>query len=243
MFLTAGAFPLEEIESSSHDKWLYAGQMGVNYSYRDKLTATLSAAYYFFENITGKATTLNDFKGSTDWTRPKFMQKGNTPFYLDQIFTNPFEGYLGLAAEFKELNINTKIDYAVDDTYHVTLIGDYVNNLGYNSSAVNARAGGVIKKGTEGFQVGLSVGTPNVRDYLDWRVLLNYKYLEADAVVDGFTESDFHLGGTNAKGWITGFDLGMSKNVWLSTRYFTADEISGLPFAIDVFYLNLNAKF
>jgi hypothetical protein len=243
LFFTAGAFPIEELETSSHDKWLYGGQIGVNYKYNDRLSATLAAAYYHFDNITGKATTLTDYQGATDWTRPKFMQKGNTPFYLDQVFRNPYEGYLGYAAEFKELNISTKIDYALDDNYYVTLIGDYVNNLGYNSSDVNARVGAALKKETEGFQVGVSVGKQETRAAWDWRVLLNYKYLEADAVVDGFTESDFHLGGTNAKGWIIGADLGLAKNVWLNTRYFTANEITGLPLAIDVFQLNLNAKF
>jgi hypothetical protein len=74
-------------------------------------------------------------------------------------------------------------------------------------------------------------------------VLLNYKYLEADAVVDGFTDSDFHLGGTNAKGWIVGGDMGLAKNVWITTRWLTANEISGIPLSIDVFQLNLNAKF
>jgi outer membrane cobalamin receptor len=162
---------------------------------------------------------------------------------LDNPATTGGSSYLGYAAEFKELNFSTKIDYALDDTYHVTLIGDYVNNIGYNAVDVNARVGVAMKKETEGFQVGLSVGMPETRAFMDWRVFLNYKYLEADAVVDAFTESDFHLGGTNAKGWITGFDLGLAKNVWLTTRWFTANEITGTPLAIDVFYLNLNVKF
>jgi hypothetical protein len=247
LFFTAGAFPIEELEMKSHDKWLYGGQVGVNYKYMDRLTATLAAAYYHFDNITGKS--INSFKGETDWSRPKFQQKGNTLFYLDP-YDNPkltgsgdHTSYLGYAAEFKELNISTKIDYALNDKYHVTLIGDYVNNLGYNSSDVDARVGEPIKKETEGFQIGVSVGNPETRAAWDWRVLLNYKYLEADAVVDAFTESDFHLGGTNAKGWVVGADLGLAKNVWLTTRWFTANEITGTPLAIDVFQLNLNAKF
>jgi len=244
LFFTAGAFPIEELEMKSHDKWLFGGQVGVNYKYQDKLSATLAAAYYYFDNITGKS--IERLKGDTDWSRPKFQQKGNTVFYLDpndNPRTTGGSSYLGLAAEFNELNISTKIDYALDENHNLTLIGDYVNNIGYDSGDVNARVGQAIKNETEGFQVGLSVGTTQIRDFLDWRLLLSYKYLEADAVVDGFTESDFHLGGTNAKGWITGLDLGLAKNVWLSTRYFTANEISGTPLAIDVFQLNLNAKF
>lgn len=245
IFFTAGAFPIEDLEMKSRDKWLFGGQIGVNYKYRDKLSATLAAAYYHFDNITGKS--IENLKGDTDWSRPRFQQKGNTVFYLDPNDNPSFVGggtsYLGYAAEFKELNISAKIDYALDERHQVTLIGDYVNNLGYNSADVDARVGTAIKKETEGFQVGLAVGNPEMRAFMDWKVMLNYKYLEADAVVDGFTESDFHLGGTNAKGWVTGVDLGLAKNVWLNTRWFTANEISGLPLAIDVFQLNLNAKF
>lgn len=245
LFFTAGAFPIEELETYYHDKWLYAGQVGVNYKYQDRLTATLAAAYYQFDNITGKALKPTDVPGATDWSRPKFTQKGNTIFALDPNYTGAVgtTSYWGLAAEFKLLNINTKIDYALDDTYHVTLVGDYVNNLGYNAADVNARVGHAIVKDSEGYQIGLSVGKPETRAAWDWKVMLNYKFLEADAVVDGFTESDFHLGGTNAKGWIIGADLGVAKNVWFTTRWFTANEIDGTPLAIDVFYVNLNAKF
>jgi hypothetical protein len=245
MFFTAGAFPIEELETLYHDKWLYAGQIGVNYKYQDRLTATLAAAYYHFDNITGKALSPADVPGATDWSRPKFTQKGNTIFALDPNYTGATgtTSYWGLAAEFKLLNISTKIDYALDDNYHVTLVGDYVNNLGYNAADVNARVGTAIVKDSEGYQIGLSVGNPETRAAWDWKVMLNYKFLEADAVVDSFTESDFHLGGTNAKGWILGADFGLAKNVWLNTRWFTANEIDGAPLAIDVFQLNLNAKF
>jgi hypothetical protein len=248
LFATAGAFPIEEMEMNAHDKWLYGGQLGVTYNFRDRLKATLATAFYYFDNITGQALKPTDFKGATDWSRPKFQQKGNTPFYLDP-YDNPVttggNSYLGYAAEFRLLNINTKVDYTFNEdlNYHVTLIGDYVNNLGYNRAKVDARVGKAMKKENQGFQAGVSVGTPETRALLDWRVMLNYKYLEADAVVDAFAESDFHLGGTNAKGWITGVDFGLAKNIWMNARWFTANEISGSPLAIDVFQLNLNAKF
>ena len=61
--------------------------------------------------------------------------------------------------------------------------------------------------------------------------------------MDAFYESDFHLGGTNAKGWIVGGDVGVAKNVWLSAKWLTTNEISGPPFAIDVFQFNINARF
>jgi hypothetical protein len=62
-------------------------------------------------------------------------------------------------------------------------------------------------------------------------------------VVDAFTDPDFHLGGTNAKGWVLGTDLGLLKNTWLTVRWLTADEISGPPLAIDVLQVDVNARF
>jgi hypothetical protein len=108
---------------------------------------------------------------------------------------------------------------------------------------VDARTGVDVKKETEGFQLGFTVGYPTVRNFAEWKGFLFYKYLGSDAVMDAFTDSDFHLGGTNAKGWILGGEFGLAKNVWLSSKWLTTNEISGPPFAIDTFLLDLNAKF
>ena len=70
-----------------------------------------------------------------------------------------------------------------------------------------------------------------------------YKYLEADAVVDAFADSDFHLGGTDAKGWIVEYSRGIDENVWLTFKYLSASEITELPFNVDVLQLDVNAKF
>jgi Putative porin len=62
-------------------------------------------------------------------------------------------------------------------------------------------------------------------------------------VLDAFTESDFHLGGTDAKGYRLSAKYGLSKNVWLRGNWLSATEIDGPPLAIDVFQFDLNAKF
>jgi hypothetical protein len=100
-----------------------------------------------------------------------------------------------------------------------------------------------VKKETVGYQVGVTVGYPSTRERGQWKLLTNYKHLESDAVIDAFTDSDFHLGGTNAKGWTAGGDLGIGKNTWISSRWITTNEISGPPLAIDIFQFNLNARF
>ena len=238
MFLTAGAFAIQEVESSSRDKWLYAGQLGLQYRDDKRLTATVAAAIYDFAHVTGRANDPSR-PGVNDYTAPQFQQKGNTLFDIDPSTTIK----TAYAAEFRELNIGASINLGFWDPLRVVLMGDYVNNIGYDSAKVNALTGHEVKKETAGYQVGLSIGYPSTREYGQWKLLTNYKYLESDAVIDAFTDSDFHLGGTNAKGWTAGGDLGIGKNTWVSTRWITTNEISGPPLAVDVFQFNLNARF
>jgi hypothetical protein len=250
MFLTGGAFPLQDIEFISYGKWLYAGQLGLQYRDDEKLTARVAAAIYAFEHTVGQVNNggidVSSGKpislGDKDWSAPQYIQKGNTYINIDPTGLQS-NAKMAYAAEFRELNFSGSLDLGFWDPLRVVLMGDYVNNIGYDRAYVNSLTGHEVKKETEGYQFGLSVGYPDTRDYGQWKVLANYKYLEADAVMDAFAESDFHLGGTNAKGWIVGGDLGVGKNVWLSTRWITTNEISGPPLAIDVFQFNVHARF
>ena len=62
-------------------------------------------------------------------------------------------------------------------------------------------------------------------------------------MVDGYTDSDFHLGGTDAKGFIIGGNLGVAKNAWVRARYISANEINGAPYSVDLLQIDLNARF
>jgi len=247
-FMTAGAFPLQEEEWSQKDKWLFGGQAGLQLSLLKDLksrapgvTAKIGVAYYDYENTVGERNDALS-PNEKDWTAPQFQQKGNTVFDID-----PSSGYkLALASEYDELNITGTFDLRFFDPVHVVFLADYVKNLGFDRDEVARRVGKDpedIIEGTEGYQVGLTVGHPKVRKSGDWNTFLFYKHLEADAVLDAFTDSDFHLGGTNAEGWILGAHLGLGENWWLRTRWLTADEIEGPPLAIDVLQLDMNAAF
>jgi hypothetical protein len=248
-FLTAGAFPLQhsgpgDTNDSQHNKWLYAGQIGVERKHRTGIAAKVGAAYYHFDNITGVSNPDPLVPGATDWSAPLFQQRGNALFLIDQ----PNSLKEGLASEFRELNLTGTLDIGYWDPVHVVLLGDYVKNLGFNRSDVAKRIPDPNYPDTStGYQIGLSVGRPAIEtDFKwspNWKVFLYYKYLEGDAVVDAFTDSDFHLGGTNARGWILGTEFGLMKNTWLTLRWLTADEISGPPLAIDVLQADVNAKF
>ena len=252
-FTTIGAFPLDEIQSSevnkAQDKWLYSLQTGIKWQAANKTTARLAIAYYDYKNVEGKSnsTGLDEFNA----TVPAFRQKGNNTFDINAlngglVGTNN----IALASKFEQINLTGQLDLLNFDPVHVMLTGDYVRNIGFDADEIFRRTGNRYKQENEGYQVRMDVGhnsfnggsaveiKPN-----DWSVMLAYKYIEADAVLDGLTDSDFHLGGTDAKGWLIGGNYAIDKNAWLSARYFSADEISGLPLSIDVLLLDFNAKF
>ncbi len=70
-----------------------------------------------------------------------------------------------------------------------------------------------------------------------------YKHLERDAVLDAFTDSDFHLGGTNTKGWVVGGNYGLVKNVWLSGRWLSGNVITGPQYGVDILQVDVNTRF
>ena len=257
-FTTMGAFPVEEIQSSdtsnSESKWLYALQTGIQWKSSNRSTAKVGVAYYDYENMEGKTSPIGT--SLYDSTVPAFRQKGNNTFDVRRLdaITTPANPKYALASKFKLLNLTGQIDLLTYDPVHVMLTGDYVKNIGFDHDEVLSRTGKNNADETEGYQVRLDVGHasfngPTWGDVKqnDWSAMLGYKYLEADAVVDAFTDSDFSLGGTNAKGWIMGANYAIDKNAWFSARYFSTDAISnpGLNggYSVDVLFLDFNAKF
>lgn len=258
-FTTVGAFPIEEIQSSeinkAKDKWLYALQTGIKWQAQNRSTAKLGIAYYDYQNVEGQSNpTTNNFY---DATVPAYRQKGNNTFDINTLNGGPNPAGIdpiALASKFELINLTGQIDLLTFDPVHVTLTGDYVKNIGFDEGDIFRRTGrsGIngYKEETDGYQMRLDVGhnsfnggpstevKPN-----DWQVSFAYKRLEADAVLDAFTDSDFHLGGTDAKGWLLGGNYAIDKNAWVSARYFSADEISGPPLSIDVLLIDFIAKF
>lgn len=248
VFSTVGAFPIEEIESSdinkTDDKWMYAIQAGIQWQSSNKSTIKFAAALYDFDNVEGKANPVGDslkFAG----TAPGFRQKGNNTFSIDQANGNfcGSGGLCGLASQFRELNLTGQIDIAKFDPVHVMLQGDYVRNIGFDKNEVLKRTGNLYEEENEAYQVLLSVGMPIINKRHDWQIFGAYKRIEADAVLDAFNDSNFHLGGTDTKGWTIGANYGLDTNTWLTARWVSSDEISGPPLSIDTLLLDLNAKF
>lgn len=240
---TAGAFPVQEIERSqtvlSNSKWLYGAQAGAEWTGLDSSNAKFGVALYQFQNVEG---IQNPAIGSHiyDKTALVSVQKGNTLMYVN-AGNDPT--LFGIASKFKELNLTGRMDWAAFDPIHVMLTADYVKNLGFDAADIVRRGGIAPAKRTTGYLAMLAVGAPKIKQFGDWQFSLAYKYLESNAVLDALTDSDFHLGGTNAKGFILGGIYGLDKNTALGARWYSSNQIDGAPLAIDTLQVDLNVRF
>lgn len=255
LFSTLGAFPLQEVESSdtnrAGDKWMYAAQAGIEWTAENKSKVKFGVAYYDFKNVEGHlnpVTSPDIYDGSV----MPWRQKGNNTFSIDAnvpggvacgATASGVAGLCGLASKFQLINLTGQVDLLTFDPIHVILQGDYVKNVGFDQKEILRRTNNTYKEENEGYQVSLMVGKPLIKKRADWQVFGGYKYLEADAVLDGFTDSNFHLGGTDAKGYYLGGHYGIGDNAWLSARWISTDAISGLPLSIDSLLIDLNARF
>lgn len=252
---SVGAFPIQSVNSSdtnfARDKWMYGAQAGVEWTANNHSTVRLGMAYYDFKNVEGRLNPAS-FPGLYDATAMPWRQKGNNTFSIDAnvpggvacgSIVSGFAGPCGLASKFQLISLNGQVDLMTFDPIHVILQGEYVQNIGFDQQEILRRTNNLYQKENEGYQVSLMVGKSLVKKRADWQVFGGYKYLEADAVIDGFTDNNFHLGGTDAKGFFLGGHYGIGDNAWLTTRWISTDAISGPKLSIDSLVVDLNARF
>ena len=270
---SADNFPAtRQDKQASRDKWLNGLQVGANWRFGDDQRLRAALAYYQFRNISGQysapcALYAGAQDCSTDGTRPAFMQKGNTLMLLRNLALDPLDPantplpqYVGLAASFKLVDVNLSWETpALADT-RLRLEGHWLKNTAYDPQALWTRAhGGIvtnlatpagaaptaadIRSGDTAWLFQATFGDLALRQAGDWNLWLGYKHIDPDALPDGFNDSNFHLGGTNARGYTLGASYAFDRNVWLTGRWLAAKEVFGPPLSIDVFQLEVNAGF
>jgi hypothetical protein len=158
-FGTAGVFPIQELEFSTKDKWLYAGQLGLEYKPMKGLEGKIGAAYYYYQNIQGVPINPLNPNSWQQYTAAPFLAKGNTLYNINPSATSLSDYKLALASEFHELNLTGRLDIGFWEPIHVVFLADYVNNIGFSRSQVASLTGNpYVKAANQGYQVGLSVG-------------------------------------------------------------------------------------
>lgn len=256
----------------SNDKWLMGAQLGTSLEVSAEINFKIGLAYYDFVNVEGRVSdpftpvTAQD-SGNTDASRPAFAQRGNTYVALRNILldasnsgtsgvTNQWQ-YFGLATPFHEAAVTAQLDFNQFEPFQISLIGEYVKNLAFDQAAIlqngparlkgptnnNASDGSTFGGSGSAWNVTLKAGQAALLKRWDWNATLSYRHVGSDAVVDGFTDSDFGGGGTNLKGFVLGGSIALGRRVWISTRWMSATSIAGPSFKADTVQLDLNGKF
>ncbi|MGV2866880.1 putative porin [Achromobacter sp. AGC39] len=276
LFGTLGAFATEYAnngwssssmsEGETENKWLLGAQVGADWKINNQNSLRGALAYYHFDNIAGqRSSSCSPWAGAencdTDWSRPAFMQKGNTLFLLRNIAPNPLNPadtpqpqYVGLASKFDLLDLNLRWDTRVFDGLGLRLNGNYIRNLAYSKNKMASRSQGYIvnnfgdngdiESGPNAWMLQATLGRSyDLKDKGDWLAFVGYKYIQPDALPDAFNDSSFHQGGTNARGYYIGAGYAFEKNVYGVFRWMSTKEIYGPPLAIDTMQFEINARF
>jgi hypothetical protein len=245
-------------------KWKLADDVtwkfALAYYYFDRMQGQLSSPCELYTGIN---------YCSTDDTAPDYMQWGNSVFLLRDIVPNPSSPdnyaqpqFVGLVYNYHVADVLNKIDFKIGETpvevqaeyernmaYHEKDAFDrYPDGLGvpvnnYQGSTGDSSTTGPYKSGPVGWLLRGIIGNPHPMALNEWNIALGYKYLQPDSTLDGLTDQNFHLGGTNAKGFILTADYGIANGTWVSARYYGAKQVYGPPFTLDIVQFEISTKF
>ncbi len=272
-FASAGVFPLEEFANTARDKTLLGAQLGMNWAPSSQWRMRAALAVYNFRNIEGvresDAAPTGALAGTTGYQSSQYpsavRQKGNTLINLNPASSTSTTPVWGLASKFRPVNLNLGANLSVGAAYELGLNLDVVKNTGFDAADIARRAGTTLsdlKNKTLGYQLRASLGKPALLEQGDWSAFVAWRHFERDAWVDAFTDTTWHLGGTNYQGFSVGGQLAVAPRVSLGARLTStrnlddgvrflatesADSLSGnmssAPLRINVFQLDATLRF
>jgi len=269
VFAHAGAFPLQEFSTSGADKWLYGGQIGGEWKLDERTQLTLGLAYYDFNRIEGQASDQATPSGVDAGVVPyltsqyprSVRQKGNTLIRLNQ---SPLEvtdaAVWGLASRFRPIDLTLAASFHHFAPVTVRASFDYIKNTAFDLDDIRRRSltpALELKDKTTAMQARVTVGSARVDKAGDWQAGFTWRRIERDAWPDAFTDTTWHLGGTNYDGWSLGGEYGIGPGTslglrWTSTRNLDDGQsllfngqknFSNADLKIDVLQVELNSRF
>ncbi len=258
---------------ASTDAYLFAGQIGATWQVRADQAAALNVAFFDFTGVQGAVSSAcTEQQGAayycnTDDTRYMNGQFGNTLYEIRNIVpngANPINPqYFGLASRFAVLEVHPKYTISTYAPVDIELEGDFIDNLAFDRAAIidhgapssppgpvnnlgstpKGYGTGPYSGGNTGYMAKITVGYPVIKHLWDWQAYAAYKYIASDATIDALDDAEFHLGGTNARGYVLGAALGVADRTSVSLRWLSSEVVSGPPDGNDVLLLDLNASF
>ena len=244
-YATLGAMPMLEVPlANPQNKWLVGAQFGTDLRWNDghdRLRA--AAAYYDFLHVSGELNDPNQ-PGLLNYTAPAFVRTGNTMFDIANS-TDPTVNLFALAAHFRLVDVAATFDHSFG-RYTLGFTADAVKNLGYDLQRIqNLNPINLYSPSPQdhGYIGEINFGDPRVDRLGLWRVKLGYRYVQSDAVIDAWTDADFHGGGTNTRGYYIWGEAGVADHLWFRARYLSGNEIVGPKYGLDIMQLDLLSQF
>lgn len=249
VFLTGGAFPLEEWDFTGDDKYLFAGQLGTEVAPVPGFRFKAAGALYEFQGVQGQYNTLN--LRDNDHTAPDRVQFGNSVFNLrrDGGVVNTVK--FGLASKFRVGAATARAEFDLTPTLAASIDIELLKNFAFDEDDLDDRMV-PASSGNTAWHARLGVGHTDMSKANAWELNAGYRRLEADATLDLFTDSDFGLGGTDQKGFVVQGSWGLADNLLLTGSWYSArtidllDPTTGVlapPVDTDTLMLDLNASF
>lgn len=216
-YLVLGEFPLEESANDNNVIWMYGAQIGVVFDPRKNVEWEIALSNYRYTNIIGASSLGLGFGDNTQFGAS----------------LSPQFRYLNA---YNIVNLTSQMNFFFQEV-PVSLMGDYARNIATDDPRT--------KEQDEGYQVGVHLGKAKAPKTLE--VFAYYKHLDANAVLDFFTDSDFGGGGSNVKGYKFGLKYQLLENTQLGLTYFDTQKLKpNLTVKNEdtqIFQVDMNVKF
>lgn len=273
-FAVTGAFPLEEFAISRSDKWLLGGQVGLDWDSGGPWQMRASLGLYDFRGVAGVREDELPPTGALAGVQPYQLsqypaavrQKGNTLINLNAPASTAAPVW-GLASRFRPVNLTLGVVAKHFDPVQVGLSVDVVKNTGFDLADITRRAGtnavSGLREKTLGYQARLNIGKPKLQEAGDWSSFIAWRHFERDAWIDALTDTTWHAGGTNYKGFSVGGQYAFDKRATVGLRFTStrnlddgvrflaipgdptsiSGNLSSAPLRIDVIQLDAQLRF
>ena len=149
-----------------------------------------------------------------------------------------------LLTDMKILDLMMELGTPIGSLYGKVFY-EYATNTAENAdiTAANTIAAGL----DDAYQVGFRYGYKNLKKPGEWQGKFIYRKMEQNAVLSAFNDSNFHEGGTNAKGIQVGLKYQIRNGVQASYTFWDTENernaVGNLPYDVQMHHLDLNFNF
>ncbi len=216
----AGMFVLKENSSSKDQSMLYASEI---FTYRnDENTFNLKTAfsYYGFYNVKGNSE-LTD-RPSTNYI------KSNTVIGSKYLYK-----YETLAWDWEvSKNFESPLSFYINEIRNITLFSTLARNTAISEDKLN-----------KAWLLGVRIGHEKVSNTGEFNISYSRRWLENNAFLDTYPDSDFFGGSTGVKGNEIILCYGLGRDFNITFDYYNSEPIKSIKKGEELLQIDLNMKF